>query len=1349
MIRGIFLTLLTFLVMVSASTNVAAQTGWSGKANDTLQSGDTFLIRRGPGEYYVVDRTDIATAVWLLSTTDDITEGSTNFFLKNSDYGDLTVTGGNTFTIDNDAVTFDKIQNLSTNNILLGRSTAGAGSVEELSAVAVRSLLNIEDGATADQSDAEIETAYNNQVAVVSQAAAEAGTSTTVFRWTPQRVSQAIAALAGSGGSAIILDLGDDDSNESTDLAEIAVTGDTNSIFTEPSPDKFSINVLSNWPTADNVADGDKGAITITSGTWSIDAGVDASLIGGGGVSTTEFDYLSTITSNVQTQLNGKEGTLTNSAGLMAALNDETGGGGTALAMFSDAPTVQPSDSATNALAFRIRSQAGRDFDILQPDGVSTNTPWIFSTNNAFRWNVDSAEKFEIDANGDSEFTGSLTIGDGAVGPGQLIWKEDSDNGSNTITLAAPAAITTDLTFTWPDSDGDNGQVLTTNGTGVWSWTTVASTEVNDLETDGAVGIADTELFVGTGAGTGNYVAMSGDATMANTGALTIATAAVSADELDEAGVEAGLEGVLDLPDLQGAVTDSQVPNDITIDTTSVITAGANIVVGNGTTSAGVITINEDTDDGTNYATISVPAITTNYGLVLPADDGDADQLLQTDGNGNLDWATIDALTPGGGTNSWELGACDTHSVDNAFCLGDSTNHVYIQRGLAIGTGAVAGCTGGAPCVGNELQSLAIGYNAIANARIATALGSTATVHVGATNGTAIGDSCDVGQAAGGAGYKSVCIGNSGVVLGNYSALLSGGTNSSHLDADYMVGVGNDIDGDAGCTNGILMGKTPSCNHTDNIIFGPITSVANEQFRFQSDYFILSGVATGSLATCDANHERGLVYDTTTDEVKYCDGSSWGAFGGSLADADYGDIVVSSSGTVMSIDSDVIVNADINSSAAIDASKIHNGTVSNTEFGYLDGVTSSIQTQIGNLGSQSGTGTGSWEFGTGDAQGDYSLAIGTESASNPAATSCIANNASSVCIGAGEAGHSGTPSTEKAVLVGNGYCHSRHAVCIGSNIDMDENSLNSFMFGDDNTMAYSDKSVLVGNNNTISGTSLSPSDFALVFGINNGVTVGSGANYTTLFGYDLVIGNDSVGNIIFGQDVTTTGDADNNVVFWDNDGTTTQLNLSTSNSFIIGERRLRYDEILAANLPTCNANYDQEGILTTDGAGDGGRSWAVCDGSAWQHIPLNIDSGGFTNIDGTPNTDHTATGGLITSTFSAGATVAAMQAVYMATDGEWALTDADADATAIGGIALALEAGTDGNAMKVLEGCGFARDDTWNWTPGQTLYLDTTAGAITATAPSGANDIVRVVGSARTADVIHFCPSGSWVKVGS
>jgi len=49
----------------------------------------------------------------------------------------------------------------------------------------------------------------------------------------------------------------------------------------------------------------------------------------------------------------------------------------------------------------------------------------------------------------------------------------------------------------------------------------------------------------------------------------------------------------------------------------------------------------------------------------------------------------------------------------------------------------------------------------------------------------------------------------------------------------------------------------------------------------------------------------------------------------------------------------LLVNADVSASAAIDATKIANGSVSNTEFQYLDGVTSSIQTQLGTKATDS------------------------------------------------------------------------------------------------------------------------------------------------------------------------------------------------------------------------------------------------------------------------------------------------------------------------------------------------------------------------------------------------------------
>ena len=75
-------------------------------------------------------------------------------------------------------------------------TTAGRALITAADAAAQRTLLNVQDGATADQSDAEIETAYNNQVSVVSQAEAEAGSATTARRWTAERVKQSVVANA-------------------------------------------------------------------------------------------------------------------------------------------------------------------------------------------------------------------------------------------------------------------------------------------------------------------------------------------------------------------------------------------------------------------------------------------------------------------------------------------------------------------------------------------------------------------------------------------------------------------------------------------------------------------------------------------------------------------------------------------------------------------------------------------------------------------------------------------------------------------------------------------------------------------------------------------------------------------------------------------------------------------------------------------------------------------------------------------------------------------------------------------------------------------------------------------------
>ena len=106
---------------------------------------------------------------------------------------------------------------------------------------------------------------------------------------------------------------------------------------------------------------------------------------------------------------------------------------------------------------------------------------------------------------------------------------------------------------------------------------------------------------------------------------------------------------------------------------------------------------------------------------------------------------------------------------------------------------------------------------------------------------------------------------------------------------------------------------------------------------------LVDGSVTTAKLAADAV-DGTKIADDSIDSEHYVDGSIDTAH---IADDQITTAKIADSQiTSAKITNGTIVNADINASAAIDATKIHDGTVTNTEFKYLDGVTSAIQTQL-------------------------------------------------------------------------------------------------------------------------------------------------------------------------------------------------------------------------------------------------------------------------------------------------------------------------------------------------------------------------------------------------------------------
>jgi hypothetical protein len=70
---------------------------------------------------------------------------------------------------------------------------------------------------------------------------------------------------------------------------------------------------------------------------------------------------------------------------------------------------------------------------------------------------------------------GHVSVGGGATQSGEIRFLEDTDNGSNYISLKAPTTVSSNVGFILPIADGTANQVIQTNGSGQLSFVTSAS----------------------------------------------------------------------------------------------------------------------------------------------------------------------------------------------------------------------------------------------------------------------------------------------------------------------------------------------------------------------------------------------------------------------------------------------------------------------------------------------------------------------------------------------------------------------------------------------------------------------------------------------------------------------------------------------------------------------------------------------------------------------------------------------------------------------------------------------------------------------------------------------------------
>ena len=241
----------------------------------------------------------------------------------------------------------------------------------------------------------------------------------------------------------------------------------------------------------------------------------------------------------------------------------------------------------------------------------------------------------KLEITGPQTFTGDLTLTSStssAVGSIQLL--EAADNGTSKITLKAPTALASDVTFQLPNSNGTNGYGLVTDGNGVLSW----------AETAGDI----TEIVAGTGL-TGSSL---------TSGAATL-------NVIGGTGIDANANDI-SIDSTVATLAGSQTFTNKTIDANGTGNNITNIDIGN-MTAAVVVLESEGIGSNDNDTTLPTSAAVKDYVDTQVATKDNTDEI--TEGSSNLYFtnARADARIAAASINA--LSDVNTSGVSNGQVL--------------------------------------------------------------------------------------------------------------------------------------------------------------------------------------------------------------------------------------------------------------------------------------------------------------------------------------------------------------------------------------------------------------------------------------------------------------------------------------------------------------------------------------------------------------------------------------------------------------------------------------------------------------------------------------------------------